>query len=147
MQLDVQLAEDTAWLTQQQISALFHKAKSTISYHISNIFKEGELDDKVVVRKIRITTPHGAMSEKENGVKVDIYTKEFSQALKLAEDKFNTQYKGLSIHQTTNIHDRFMILDDQTIYLIGASLKDAGKKLFAFTEISGERIAELKKLL
>ena len=87
------------------------------------------------------------MSEKENGVKIDIYTKDISKALKLAENKFNAQYGGLTLHHTTNIHDRFLILDDQTIYLIGASLKDAGKKLFAFTEISPERIAELKRLL
>ena len=136
VQLDVQLAEETVWLTQQQISALFHKAKSTISYHISNIFKEGELDEKVVVRKIRITTPHGAMSDRTQ-----------TDELNLAGDKFNAQYKGLSIHQINNIHDRFLILDDKTIYLIGASLKDAGKKLFAFTEISVGRIEELKKLL
>ncbi|MBQ5379535.1 MAG: virulence RhuM family protein [Paludibacteraceae bacterium] len=87
------------------------------------------------------------MSEKENGVKVDIYTKDISKALRLAENKFNAQYGGLTLHHTTNIHDRFLILDDQTIYLIGASLKDAGKKLFAFTEISPERIADLKRLL
>lgn len=64
VQLDVQLADETVWLTQAQIALLFQKAKSTISYHITNIFKEGELDEKVVVRKIRITTPHGAMSDK-----------------------------------------------------------------------------------
>ncbi|MBQ3997775.1 MAG: virulence RhuM family protein [Paludibacteraceae bacterium] len=87
------------------------------------------------------------MSEKDNGVKVDIYTKDISKALRLAENKFNAQYGGLTLHHTTNIHDRFLILDDQTIYLIGASLKDAGKKLFAFTEISPERIADLKRLL
>lgn len=87
------------------------------------------------------------MSEKGSGVQVDIYTRDISKALRLAEDKFNAQYGGLTLHQTNNIHDRFLILDDQTIYLIGASLKDAGKKLFAFTEISGERIEELKKLL
>ena len=87
------------------------------------------------------------MSEKEKGVQVDIYTKDISKALRLAEDKFNSQYGSLSIHQTTNIHDRFLILDDKTIYLIGASLKDAGKKLFAFTEISAEHIKDLKKLL
>ncbi len=61
VQLNVQLADETVWLTQQQIATLFQKAKSTISYHISNIFKEGELEEKVVVRKIRITTPHGAI--------------------------------------------------------------------------------------
>lgn len=84
------------------------------------------------------------MSEKAKGTKVDIYTKEISKALKLAESKFNSQYGGLSIIQMTNVHDRFLILDDQTIYLIGASLKDAGKKLFAFTQISAELIKELK---
>ena len=64
VQLDVQLADETVWLTQAQIALLFQKAKSTISYHITNIFKEGELDEQVVVRKIRITTPHGAMTDK-----------------------------------------------------------------------------------
>ena len=116
------------------------QAESTISYHISNIFKEGELDNKVVVRKIRITTPHGAMSEKTNGVKVEIYTKELSNALQLAESKFNDQYGGLRIHQTNAFHDRFLILDDKTIYLIGASLKDAGKRLFAFTQMDASQI-------
>ena len=64
VQLDVQLAEETVWLTQQQIATLFQKAISTISYHITNIFKEGELDEKVAIRKIRNTTPHGAIKGK-----------------------------------------------------------------------------------
>ena len=61
VQLEVQLAEDTVWLSQQQIATLFQKAVSTISYHISNIFKEGELEENVVIRKIRNATPHGAI--------------------------------------------------------------------------------------
>lgn len=87
------------------------------------------------------------MSAKGNSVQVDIYTKAISKALKLAESKFNSQYGSLVLHQITSVHDRFLILDDQTIYLIGASLKDAGKKLFAFTQISAELITELKKKL
>lgn len=87
------------------------------------------------------------MSEKEVGVQVDIYTKAISKALKLAESKFNDQYGGLTLHETAIVHDRFLILDDQTIYLIGASLKDAGKKLFAFTQISADLIKELKNKL
>jgi hypothetical protein len=73
VQLDVQISEDTVWLTQQQIATLFQKAKSTISYHITNIFKEGELDEKVVVRKIRITTPHGAMNDKTQSDELNLY--------------------------------------------------------------------------
>lgn len=87
------------------------------------------------------------LSEKERGVEVKVYTKEVTKALKLAGDKFNSQYGNLSLHQTNRIHDRFMIIDNQTIYLIGASLKDAGKRLFAFTKMSEEHIEELKKLL
>ena len=87
------------------------------------------------------------MSEKAQGVQVEIYTKEISKALKLSEEKFNNQYRNLSVHQTNRIHDRFLIIDNETIYLIGASLKDAGKRLFAFTKMSPERIEELKKLL
>ena len=87
------------------------------------------------------------MSEKEELVKVDIYTKSISRALKLAETKFNNQYGGLALHEIAILHDRFLILDDETIYLIGASLKDAGKKLFAFTQISTDLIKELKSKL
>ena len=61
VRLDVRLENDTVWLTQEQLSALYSKSLSTINYHINNIFKEGELDKEVVFRKIRITTPHGAI--------------------------------------------------------------------------------------
>ena len=64
VQLDVRLENETVWLSQDQLCLLFNKAKSTISEHISNIFKEGELDESVVVRKFRITTPHGAIEGK-----------------------------------------------------------------------------------
>lgn len=87
------------------------------------------------------------LSGKNKGVQVDIYTKELSNALLLAQDKYNSQYGNLSLHQTNRVHDRFMIIDNQTIYLIGASLKDAGKRLFAFTKMSATHIEELKKLL
>ena len=62
VRLDVRLENDTVWLTQEQLSILFNKSLSTINYHISNIFKEGELDKNLVFRKIRITTPHGAIA-------------------------------------------------------------------------------------
>ena len=87
------------------------------------------------------------MSEKADAVKVDIYTKEIPVALQLAQTRFNTQYGGLTLHQTDTFHDRFLILDGKTIYLIGASLKDAGKRLFAFTQLDASHITELKNKL
>lgn len=64
VQLDVRLVDETVWLNQAQISQLFGKARTTITEHIANIFKEGELDEKVVCRDFRHTTQHGAMTGK-----------------------------------------------------------------------------------
>ena len=73
VQLDVRLENDTVWLTQDQLCQLFNKAKSTISEHISNIFKEGELEESVVVRNFRTTTPHGAVKGKSQNHDVLCY--------------------------------------------------------------------------
>lgn len=87
------------------------------------------------------------ISEKQAGVQVNIYTKEISNALRLAAQHFNTQYGGLTLHTTQICHDRFLIIDDKTIYLIGASLKDAGKRLFAFTQMDVNQIKTIKERL
>ena len=71
VKVDVLLKDETVWLTQKGMQELFEKAKSTISEHISNVFDEGELDEEVVVRDFRTTSPHGAIKDKtqENTVK------------------------------------------------------------------------------
>lgn len=69
--IEVNMSGETVWLTQDQMAELFGKARSTITEHIQNIFKEGELDEKVVCRESRRTTLHGAIPGKtqENEVK------------------------------------------------------------------------------
>jgi len=126
IRLEVRLENDTVWLTQAQIVALFQKAKSTISFHISNIFKEGELDEKVVVRKNRTTTIHGAID-------ATIYTEHVSQSLTHLQQLNQQQYRRrIEVKEYNNrFHDRFLILDD-ALYHFGASFKDLGKRLFAF---------------
>lgn len=62
--IDVKLEKETVWLTQDQLVILFERDRSVISRHISNIFKEGELDPNVVCAKIATTTPHGAIPGK-----------------------------------------------------------------------------------
>ena len=74
IKIDVRLEEETVWLTQDQMATLFGKAKSTINEHIKNVFAEGELDEKVVVRKFRITTQHGAIAGKTQEVEVNGYS-------------------------------------------------------------------------
>lgn len=71
VKVDVLLHDETVWLTQKGMQELFEKAKSTISEHIKNVFEEGELNEEVVVRDFRTTSPHGAIKDKtqENTVK------------------------------------------------------------------------------
>ena len=73
IKIDVRLEDETVWLTQSQICELFQKSKSTISEHIKNVFEEGELNEKVVVRKFRTTTQHGAIAGKTQEVEVNLY--------------------------------------------------------------------------
>lgn len=265
VQLDVQLAEETVWLTQRQMAGLFDTTPQNITVHIRNIYKEEELGQEATckdflqvqieggreIRRIakfynldviisvgyRVKSKRGTqfrqwatkvlneylrhgyavsnrferleqrmakaeqqieyfvhtalppregifvdgqiydayefiekliksaqksillidnyvdeavltmMSQKQAGVQVNIYTKEITSAMQLAEKHFNTQYGGLTLHTTQICHDRFLIIDDKTIYLIGASLKDAGKRLFAFTQMDASQINTIKARL
>ena len=69
------------------------------------------------------------------GVSAIIYTKHFSRKLRLDLQRYNAQYPPIVIKAYQGAHDRFLILDDTTVYHIGASLKDLGKSLFAFSRM------------
>ncbi|MFA7571655.1 MAG: ORF6N domain-containing protein [Sulfurimonadaceae bacterium] len=68
-------------------------------------------------------------------INVTIYTHTISKQLKLDLEKYHTQYNNISVKIFKNSHDRFLIIDDKTIFHIGASLKDLGKKWFAFSKM------------
>jgi len=59
IKIDVRFEDETIWLSQAEMSVLFSKDKRTISEHISNIFKEGELDENLVIRNFRTTATDG----------------------------------------------------------------------------------------
>ena len=269
-QLEVRIEEETVWLTQTQISELFQTTRNNVTMHISNIFKEGELEKSMVCKDFLHTTQHGAIAGKtqekviklynldviisigyrvksqrgtqfriwankvlkeyllkgyavtqrfekiESDVnylkrKVDkfdfqiktnlpphegifydgqifdahlfvsdlikaanqsiilidnyidesilallakrkpkvvaaIYTANISTQLKLDIKRFNAQYPRIEIKQFTRSHDRFLIIDHQTVYHIGASLKDLGKKWFAFSKIDLDAQEMIEKL-
>jgi len=91
------------------------------------------------------------LSKKNKEVKVEIYTSEISEQLKLDLIRYNAQYPKVEVKKFTKSHDRFLIIDHQipsTRDHIGASLKDLGKKWFAFSKIAldaNEMILQLKK--
>jgi hypothetical protein len=76
------------------------------------------------------------LSKRKPGVSADIYTYPISQTLRQDLQKHNRQYSPINIHNHTTSHDRFLIIDDKEVYHIGASLKDLGKKLFAFSKLN-----------
>jgi hypothetical protein len=73
IKIETRLDDETVWLTQDQMATLFGKARTTITEHIRNVFKEGELDEKVVCRKFRHTTQHGAIHGKTQDTTVNYY--------------------------------------------------------------------------
>ena len=74
------------------------------------------------------------LNKRNRGVLVTIYTKRIDDNLRLDLERHNDQYMPVNVRTASNIHDRFLIIDD-TLYHIGASIKDLGKKLFAFSQM------------
>lgn len=75
------------------------------------------------------------LSKRNPGVSATIYTQKITPQLQLDLDKHNDQYPPINIRTYRNSHDRFLIVDDKEVYHIGASLKDLGKKMFAFSKL------------
>ncbi len=85
------------------------------------------------------------LSKKSEGVTLEIVTSRRGNRLGTSDiDNFNMQYGRLTIRESSNFHDRFLIIDDKTLYLVGASLKDLGRKCFAFTQLDSSEIPNLK---
>ncbi|MDD2894641.1 MAG: ORF6N domain-containing protein [Aliarcobacter sp.] len=79
-------------------------------------------------------------------IKIKIYTKIISKQLKLDFQKYQTQYQNIELFEFKNSHDRFLIIDKKEVYHLGASLKDLGKKWFAFSKFEIENLKILDYL-
>ena len=100
------------------VADLIRKAKSRI------VVIDSYIDDSVLVQ----------LSKRKPGVTVDIYDGQISNQLRQDVEKHNAQYPGVTLHAYNRAHDRFLIIDED-VYHIGHSLKDLGKKLFAFSKM------------
>ena len=111
----------------------------------SNLIKSAKrsvvLIDNYIDESVLVT-----LSKRENNVLAKIVTRSISDQFRLDLNRHNSQYPQIDVEERTDIHDRFLIIDG-TVYHIGASLKDLGKKLFAFSklEISPEIILKESK--
>ena len=93
------------------------------------------------------------LAKKGKGVKVTVFTSEHYDKKHVPHHKispadiatFNAQYPKLAVRYNEAFHDRFLIIDDKDVYLIGASLKDLGRKCFAFMKLDSGEIPRIKK--
>lgn len=104
------------------ISDLFRKAQKSI------VIIDNYIDDTVLTHLIK----------RKKNVKVTILSNSISKQMELEIKKFSEQYPIIEIKEFKNFHDRFIIIDQKEVYHIGASLKDLGKKCFAFSKLENE---------
>ena len=110
------------------VSDLIKKAKQSI------VLIDNYVDDSVL----------SLLDKRESNVSAKIYTQNISPQLQLDINKHNSQYPVIEVNQFNKAHDRFLLIDDE-IYHIGASIKDLGKKWFAFTLMRDITAKELIK--
>ena len=85
-------------------------------------------------------------SKRKAGTEFKIYTHQISKQLALDIKKFNAQHEAIEVLELKLAHDRFLIIDNTELYHIGASLKDLGKKWFAFSKMNTEVLPLLRKI-
>ena len=104
------------------VSDIIRNAKTSI------ILLDNYVDDTVLT----------LLGKRNNNVTATIYTKNISNQLRLDLQRYNSQYPPIEIEIFSDAHDRFLIIDNTELYHIGASLKDLGKKWFAFSRMDIE---------
>jgi len=114
----------------QFVSDLIRTARKSI------IVIDNYIDDEVLT----------VLSKANKKVQITILTKTISKQLALDVKKYNEQYPAITIKEFHNSHDRFLIIDGKTIYHFGASLKDLGKKWFAFSKFDKDAFKLLERL-
>ena len=104
------------------VSDIIRSAKSSI------VLIDNYVDDKVLI----------LLGKRNDNVTATIYTKSMNNQLRLDLKRYNSQYSQIDVKIFSDAHDRFLIIDNTELYHIGASLKDLGKKWFAFSRMDIE---------
>jgi hypothetical protein len=85
-------------------------------------------------------------TKRKKGVSFTVFTKKISKQLKLDIKKHNAQYEPVIVKVFKEAHDRFLIIDEKEVYHFGASLKDLGKKWFAFSKMQASSVTILNAI-
>ena len=135
--------------SEDRIEELFQRFENDILYPQQGIFYQDQVFDaytfasdliKSAKRRIILIDNYIdesvllMLSKRQDGVSAEIVTRRITETLKLDLERHQQQYPPITMRESPNFHDRFLIIDD-TVYHLGASLKDLGKKLFAFSKM------------
>ena len=139
--------------TDQKFEAIFKALESDKLHSEKGVFYNGQIFDAYTFVSDIIRTAKSSiilldnyvddtvltlLGKRNNNVTATIYTKNISNQLRLDVQRYNSQYPPIEIEFFSDAHDRFLIIDDTDLYHIGASLKDLGKKWFAFSRMDIE---------
>ena len=128
------------------VEGIFYDGQIFDAYaHIVNLIKQAQKSIVLVDNYINVDTLT-MLSNRRQSVSATIYTRQLNQQQQLDIQRHNQQYPPISIHSCQHNHDRFLIIDD-VVYLFGASLKDAGKKLFAYIRMQETPAADILNLI
>jgi hypothetical protein len=148
-------------MTDEKFERVFKALESKAKLSESGIFFEGQVFDayNFVAEIIRGATSSIQLIDnyvddsvllllikRKKGVSATIYTKNITNTLKLDIQKHNAQYDTIELKKLELAHDRFLIIDETKVFHIGASLKDLGKKWFAFSKLDRNALVILDKI-
>ncbi|MGA9046519.1 ORF6N domain-containing protein [Sulfuricurvum sp.] len=147
--------------TDEKVEAIFNAIEDKSIKPKQGIFYDGQVYDAYVFVSDLIKSANESivlidnyidesvltlLSKRDAKVKATIYTKNITKQLELDLQKYNTQYPNIVLKKFDSSHDRFLLIDEKEVYHIGASLKDLGKKWFAFSKFDIGALNILEKL-
>jgi phage regulator Rha-like protein len=141
--------ERRQYVTDTKVDAILDAIEAKDTPPAQGVFYEGQIFDaytfvsdlvrsagkRIVLIDNYVDDTTLMLLSKNQQADITIYTQSISKQLVLDIAKYNSQYKPITVNELKTVHDRFLILDNQSCYLIGASLKDLGKKLFGFSKL------------
>lgn len=124
---------------------IFHDGQIYDAYAFVNDLLKSAKNEVVLIDNYIDDTVFTLFSKYPN-LKIKIYTQTITKQLRLDYQKYNSQYKNIELKEFKKAHDRFLIVDSTQMYHIGASLKDLGKKWFAFSKFEIEALEILGRM-
>lgn len=154
------ITEQRLFELENDMRVIKSKIKDNSLEFIQNIFYDGQIYDaysfindllKLAKKELILIDNYiddtvFTLFSKYPNIKIQIYTANITKQLKLDFEKYKKQYENIELKEFKNSHDRFLIIDKKEIYHLGASLKDLGKKWFAFSKFEMQSLEILERL-